>query len=215
MHELREAVWDQLPEDLEPEHFAERSVMLLTAFAELPRRLSSAQEPIVLDAGCGDGRFAELLVDAGARVIAVAAAQGALARARGRVPDSELLLWPDGAPLAVADDSVDLVWAGETLEHVGDGEAWLTELYRVLRPGGELLLTTPNHTRLRVLGLSLRRRSFEEHFSPWTDHLRFFTRGTLHELLDRAGFTHIELHARFGPRWMHSTLVARAIKPPV
>ena len=213
MQELREAVWDQLPDDLKPEHFAERSLLLLGAFAELPRRLDSADEPTVLDAGCGDGRFAELLVDAGARVIAVDAAQGALARARGRVPDALLLQWLDGAPLDVRSDMVDLVWAGETLEHVGDGEAWLGELSRVLRPGGRLLLTTPNHTRLRVLGLSMRRRSFEEHFSPLTDHLRFFTSDTLRELLGRAGFTEIEIEPRFGPRWMRATLVARAVKP--
>jgi 2-polyprenyl-3-methyl-5-hydroxy-6-metoxy-1,4-benzoquinol methylase len=213
VQELREAVWDQLPEDLTPEHFAERSLLLLTEFAELPRSLSSAVEPTVLDAGCGDGRFAELLVSAGAHVIAVDAAQGALARARGRVPDAQLLQWLDGAPLDVPSESVDLVWAGEVLEHVGDGEAWLAELHRVLRPGGRLLLTTPNHTRMRLLGLTVRRRSFESHFSPWTDHLRFFTKDTLRELLDRAGFAGVEIQPRFGRRWMRATLVARAVKP--
>ncbi len=41
------------------------------------------------------------------------------------------------------DASFDVVWAGETIEHVADTAGWLSEVRRVLRPGGHLLLSTP------------------------------------------------------------------------
>ena len=49
----------------------------------------------------------------------------------------------------------------------------------MLRPGGRLLLSTPDHGRLRVLWLALSRRAFDAHFDPRADHLRFYTRAAL------------------------------------
>lgn len=165
----------------------------------------------VLDVGCGAGHFAEALLATGAHVVAVDAARGALARTAERAPRAERVLWDDeAAPLAVPTESIDLIWAGETIEHVGDGEAWLGELHRVLAPGGRLLLTTPDHPFLLRLRLALSRRAFDEHVAPWQDHLRFFSAASLRELLDRAGFADIEITRAFGRRWARETLVATA-----
>ncbi len=71
------------------------------------------------------------------------------------------------------------VWAGEVIEHVADTAGWLSELRRVLRPGGLLLLSTPNHGRSGLLTMALFPRSFEAHFDPLSDHLRFYTRRSL------------------------------------
>jgi 2-polyprenyl-3-methyl-5-hydroxy-6-metoxy-1,4-benzoquinol methylase len=57
--------------------------------------------------------------------------------------------------LDVADQSIDAVFCGQTIEHVIDTDWLLTELNRVLKPGGSLMVTTPNirspHTLLRLL----------------------------------------------------------------
>jgi 2-polyprenyl-3-methyl-5-hydroxy-6-metoxy-1,4-benzoquinol methylase len=76
----------------------------------------------------------------------------------------------DGVPFASA--SFDLVWCSEVLEHLADPRAALAELRRVLRPGGVLLLTTPNSYAwlfrvLALVGLTPQRLQR-------ADHLQFF-----------------------------------------
>jgi cyclopropane fatty-acyl-phospholipid synthase-like methyltransferase len=77
---FREAVWADVPDGAQPEAFAERRRWLLARVAPGAK---------VLDLGCGDGAFAAELVAAGATVLGVDVAQGALDRARERVPRAE------------------------------------------------------------------------------------------------------------------------------
>lgn len=49
-----------------------------------------------------------------------------------------------GYSMAVPDDFVDVFFCGECIEHVEDTNAFLTEVYRVLKPGGMAIFTTPN-----------------------------------------------------------------------
>jgi ubiquinone/menaquinone biosynthesis C-methylase UbiE len=57
---------------------------------------------------------------------------------------------PIEGPLPFKDNSFDVVWASEVIEHVADTARWLSEVRRVLAPSGRLLVTTPSHGRLRV-----------------------------------------------------------------
>ena len=109
-----------------------------------------------------------------------------------------------------ADAEFDVVWAGETIEHVVDPVAWMAEVRRVLRPGGRLLLTTPYHGRVTTLLLGLRAKAFDAHFDPRADHLRFFTARTLSAVLHDAGFAEVEIRACGGPPLLRRALpVAR------
>src|SRR5207302_679514 len=85
-------------------------------------------------------------------------AQEPLRRARERHPELDLRLLPTDGPWPLADASFDVVWAGEVIEHVADTASWLSQLRRLLRSGGELLLTTPAHGRLTMLAVALRNR---------------------------------------------------------
>jgi ubiquinone/menaquinone biosynthesis C-methylase UbiE len=197
----RESVWRAVPEDARPERFAARRAFLLAHVRAGDR---------VLDLGAGDGSFTGELRAAGCEVVAVDVAEEALRRARARVPDLDARRVDEGASLPLDEDTVDIVWAGEVLEHVADVVGLLAEVRRVLRWGGTLLVTTPYHGRVMLLALALRARATDEHFDPRVDHLRFFTARTLHAVLSDAGFADVEIEAVGGVPLLRAALHAVA-----
>lgn len=118
---------------LEPEHHARyRWAAPLTA-----RRK-------VLDAGCGVGWGTALLAEQGAEATGVDLSPLAIGEARrrhGAVAEFEL---GDLCQMPFDDDSFDAVVSFEAIEHVGDTDRAMREMHRVLRPGGLLLISSPN-----------------------------------------------------------------------
>ena len=151
----------------------------LAAFVEELGRVGAA-----LDMGCGDGRLSALL-DAEQLTLADVS-DVALERAARRLPAARTVALEPDAPLPLPDNAFDLVLCAETIEHVRDVQLLLSEVRRVLRPGGRLAITTPAHSRLT--GLDLLARGFERRFPPLSPHLRFLTRRSLRDLLDDLGF---------------------------
>ena len=137
-----------------------------------------------LDLGCGDGRLTELIP--ADRVTAADVSAVALGRARRRLPGAALVELEPDAALPFEDSAFDLVLCAETIEHVRDLQRLLSELRRVLEPGGRLALTTPAHSR--ATGIDVVVRGFERHFDPLSPHIRFLTRRSLARLLDEMGF---------------------------
>ena len=138
-----------------------------------------------LDLGCGDGRLTAEL-DA-LKLFAADVSPVALERARLRLgADTQLVELEPDSELPLEDTQFDLVLCAETLEHVRDVQLLLSELRRVLRPGGTLAVTTPAHSRLT--GLRLMVRGFEHCFDPLSPHLRFFTKRSLARLLGELGY---------------------------
>lgn len=102
---------------------------------------------VALDAACGTGRFAEFLAQRGHRVIGVDSSPDMLAHARRRVPEAEFRVAElDALPLA--DDSVDVVVCALALEHVPRLDPVLAEFARVLRPGGDLVISDVHHENI-------------------------------------------------------------------
>ncbi len=200
---LHDAIWEAVSPDAVPEELALRLTYLLA---------HARRGATVLDLGCGAGEFSAALTKAGAHVIAVDVAAEALRRARERVAGLDARLWCDSEPLPVDDNAVDLVWAGEVIEHVADVAPWLSEVRRVLKPRGSLLLTTPHHGPLTMLRLALSPRAFQRHFDPRSDHLRFYSPVTLGRLLDELGFRVAELGVAGGRVFARSTILARATR---
>jgi SAM-dependent methyltransferase len=97
-----------------------------------------------LDAACGTGRYAEYLAARGHRVIGVDTSAEMLTRARVRVPEAEFL-HGDLRALPLPDNAVDLVVSGLALVHVPALEPVLAEFARVLRPGGDLVISDVHH----------------------------------------------------------------------
>ena len=201
--DLHDAVWQNLPIDAAPERLALRRAFLLAHVAA---------GDAVVDLGCGAGELSVALLEAGATPIAVDVAGEALRRARVRLPAADVRLWAPGEPLPVDDASADVVWAGEVIEHVADVAPWLSQVRRVLRPRGTLLLTTPHHGPGTLLRLALSRRAFAEHFEPRCDHVRFFSPATLRDLLEDLGFDVAQMRGAGGLPGLRATILARAIR---
>jgi 2-polyprenyl-3-methyl-5-hydroxy-6-metoxy-1,4-benzoquinol methylase len=196
-----EALWEAVPEGLEPVDFARRGGFLLGHVRAGER---------VLDMGCGEGRFAAELARMGAHPVGIDVAAEPLRRALERHPELDLRQMSAEGAWPLQDASFDAVWAGEVIEHVADTAGWLSEARRVLRSGGSLLLSTPDHGRLRMLRWALAPRAFEAHFDPRIDHLRFYTRRTLTELLEDFGFQDVEVRRAGGPPGARRALLASA-----
>jgi SAM-dependent methyltransferase len=129
----------------------------------------------VLDVGAGAQPYRPLLpADARYKAIDIAAAGEQFGY---KVPDTEYF---DGGTWPVADASIDLVLATETLEHVLEPTDFLAQAKRVLRPGGRLLLTVPFAARW--------------HYIPH-DYWRY-TPSSLQHLLEGAGFGEVAVYAR-------------------
>jgi ubiquinone/menaquinone biosynthesis C-methylase UbiE len=198
VREYYEDLWRRLPAELEPPEWEVRSALL-------QRELRAGDR--VLDLGCGAGRFSALAAASGASTTGVDVAEAALKRARAAYPDLDFRLAPTDGPLPLDDNSFDLVWASEVIEHVADTAGWLSEARRVLAPGGRLLLTTPAHGRIRLL-----LHGIERYSEPQGDHLHLYTARSLRGLLDDFGFAQVRVGAASGPPLLRRTLFARGVR---
>ena len=134
---LRTRTWDV--------HVLEVALRDLARLDPAPR----ARYPVVVDVGCGWGgslrklneRFRpERLVgfDIAPRMVEAAAREAA--RVRTACGDAAEVVRASGAALPLPDASVDLLFCHQTFHHLVDQDRAIAEFFRVLRPGGRLLL---------------------------------------------------------------------------
>ncbi|WP_422748538.1 methyltransferase domain-containing protein [Mycobacterium sp. WMMD1722] len=97
----------------------------------------------VLEAGCGEGYGADLIAAVANRVIALDYDEATVAHVRTRYPRVEVR-HGNLAALPLPDSSVDVVVNFQVIEHLWDQPQFVRECFRVLRPGGQLLMSTPN-----------------------------------------------------------------------
>ncbi len=164
----------------------------------------------LLDMGCGGGRHAFAAMRQGATVVALDYDAGELkdVRAvRGAMVESGEI--PADAPggevngdalrLPFADATFDRVIASEVLEHLWADEQAISELVRVLRPGGRLAVTVPTRFPERV-SWAINHRY---HDTPG-GHVRIYRQPELEAKLERAGLvlrgSH-HAHALHSPYW--------------
>jgi len=164
----------------------------------------------ILDMGCGAGRHAFELYRRGAHVVAfdrdemelaaVAQMFGAM-DLEGEVPAgaSAKTVTGDALCLPFPDDSFDKIVAAEVLEHIPDDMAAMTELLRVLKPGGRLAVTVPSWLPERICWAL----SEAYHTAPG-GHVRIYTRAELEAKLKATGFQvgdHHHAHGLHAPYW--------------
>lgn len=118
-----------------------------TAYEEVLTLVARENPRDVLDVGCGDGRFSQLvhqMLDVNVESVDLTESMVELTRQRGlhvQQADVQNLPFPD--------QSFDVVVANWMLYHVPDLDAGLQEIRRVLRPGGALIASTIKPHTLR------------------------------------------------------------------
>jgi tocopherol O-methyltransferase len=111
----------------------------------------------ILDVGCGIGGSSLYLAEKfGARVTGITLSPVQANRAKERAQAAGLAANTDfqvanALDMPFADNSFDLVWSLESGEHMPDKQKFLQECYRVLKPGGKLILATWCHRPINIV----------------------------------------------------------------
>jgi ubiquinone/menaquinone biosynthesis C-methylase UbiE len=139
----------------------------------------------VLEIGCGSGIFTEKLSRTQARIIATDISEDLLALARRKnLPNCELRI-TDAHHLEFASNTFDVVYGSSILHHL-DVEKALKEIFRVLKPRGQIIFSEPNMLNpivMMIKNVGPLKKIFHE--SP--DETAFF-RWPLARQLRRIGF---------------------------
>jgi len=161
------------------------SRLLELALADGPRR--------ALDVGCSSGYLARPLAEHGVRVVGVELDRDAADDARA-VCEDVVVGDVETMELPFDTGSFDVVVCGDLIEHLRDPGSAMARLRPFLRPGGRLVLTTPNvaNWAIRLSLLGGRWRYTDRGILDRT-HVHLFTRKALVETVEAAGYRILEL----------------------
>ena len=149
---LKEAAFTKYQER-GPYHWdeAKRSIRKFNAHQEarfqwILRCLGDVKEKTVLDVGCGDGVLTYRIVKKGANAIGLDSSEDAIKLAKeifsGKNLPAKFIL-ADAHEMPIENNSIDCVVLGEVLEHAAEPEKLLSEIQRVLRAEGKVVISTP------------------------------------------------------------------------
>jgi len=140
----------------------------------------------LLDAGCGTGWFSKLSCERGAIVTSMDLGENLLAQVASKCSSNRVL----GSILEMPfnDNEYDIVISSEVIEHTPDPFKAIQELFRVTKPGGILVLTTPNKIWYFAIWIAnlLKLRPYQglENWTGWYEMKRN---------LDKIGFTDVRM----------------------
>jgi len=189
------AIWNTWWHDVIPKFHTDSAILANTILTLAPKHGR------ILEAGCGQGSWVELLRHYGYDCLGIENNPAALSAAKKFFPKANIV---DGdiTKTNLEPNSVDMYLSWGVFEHFRDGcQAPLAEALRVLRPGGFMLATIPNNNAWRRLVWPLTsirnclkaKRSVQKLFgkppsdSVWYEYL--FTETEFARILESAGFT--------------------------
>ena len=196
--------------------------------ARVLRDIGGRYETLV-DVGCGGGALARSLVGSFDRYV------GCDLNAYEGFPVSNAHVFVranlNTLPLPLEASSGDLVVAVETIEHLENPRSFVRELVRVVRPGGRVIVTTPNQlSLLSKLTLLTKHQfnAFQEGPGLYPSHISALLEEDLRRIAVEAGLTNIAIHFTgrgrvpftawhwpdpFGGRWFSDNVLLTGVRP--
>ena len=168
--------------------------LLRATESRLIRRYGKLNQPTI-DLGSGDGHFASVAFDS-PLPIGIDPDLGSLQEGRNRDRVRPLIA-AQGGLLPLGTETIGSVVANSVLEHIPDLDTTLDEIHRVLKPGGDLILTTPSdHFGEMLFGSTLFRRArlrglgvaYANWFNRHSRHFHTDSPQVWKERLERHGF---------------------------
>jgi SAM-dependent methyltransferase len=192
--------FDEIDQASEDENYFSPVLRGLSGYVDVPKAR-------VLDVGCGTGVFMKQLVDCGcSNLYGVDGPSDFAARALERgYRDVAIVDDLNTCRLPYEDREFDLVISKDVFEHLLNPLHALSEIRRVLQPGGHFLFHVPNHFpltgRLRfVLTNDIDTFSFFDGASRWTfPHVRFYEHGECLRTMASQGFSPVADFSRYFP----------------
>lgn len=142
----------------------------------LVRRFEIERGSRLLDLGCGRGELSKCFQNLGLNVSAVDISDVA----REYAPTVDLRVADIEGTLPFDSESFDIVFSKSVVEHLNDPEKVMKEIYRVLKPGGQVITMCPSWVH-----------QYREFYSDYT-HRRPFTRESLTTVQSITGFSEVQ-----------------------
>lgn len=183
----KKSFYDTIPEDIEKMGYnSEKFNFILQSVG------TNLQ---VLDIGCNDGLVGAKLMEKNNHIFGIDIVKREVLAAKKRGIEA-IVLDIENEELPYKANFFDVVILTDVIEHVFDTDLLLSKIYKVLKPGGKLLITTPNVASLgRRLMLLLGYNPFLEYSTKYIDfavapvgHIRYYTLSDLARQLDRNKF---------------------------
>ncbi len=151
-------------------------------------------KPRILDLGCGNGSLSHVLAQTGYEVTGIEASTSGIRFAQIQYPQCQFIeasIYE--LPYEMLEGQFDAVVSAEVIEHLLYPRELIRSAKRCLKPGGQLIVTTPYHGYWKNLALALTGK-MDQHFTALWDggHIKFFSQKTLKQLMEQEGFSQLQ-----------------------
>lgn len=166
------------------DYFARRESLATHQEERRLREMISSYIPkkseIILDVGSGGAWLASKFVDKKRKVISMDISQKNIELALQKVDHpNHFGLIADALHLPIIDNQLDCIVASEVIEHVTDPKIFVEKLFTVLKPGGKLIITTPNKEEIKyILCIHCNQPT------PLSAHLHSFDESAILQIID-------------------------------
>ena len=147
----------------------------------------------LLEIGCCGGEFLGLLKTKGWSVKGLEISKKAAKRAKTKKLD--VRIHDANKKMPFKDESFDVIFAGELIEHVFDDVEFLNEVHRLLRKGGYVIITTPNLLSLKNRILML--FGLDPRYSLSHYHYHVYTQKIISDVFKKSKFKNSKIKGNF------------------